>query len=119
MHRIADIETQSLNWKKAVQLYNQICTLQPNDYKAYRNLVSLLFSLEESEKAFASIDEFTSYLEASGDSERQTQFLNEIVADQPDEAMIHYRLAAANQKITNISEAVKLWVQLEFQASLE
>jgi tetratricopeptide (TPR) repeat protein len=107
MHRIADIETQSLNWQKAVQLYKQICTLRPNDSQAYRNLVSLLYNLEEPEQALVTTDEFISYMEASGENERLIQFLEDTVADQPERAMIHYRLAAANQKTGNDSEAIK------------
>lgn len=107
LHRIADLETQSLNWKKAIEFYKQICTMRPNDLQAYRNLVSLLFNLGESEQALVSTDQFISYMQDNNENENIVEFLEFLTVEQPGKAMLHYRLAMTHQSINDISGAVK------------
>lgn len=107
IHRLADLETQSLNWKKAVDLYKQICSMRPDDLQAARNLVNLLFNLGESEQALVATDQFIDHMSASGEDEKLLKFLEYLIIEQPDQAMIHYRLATLNQRLDNISGAVK------------
>ena len=107
LHRIADIETQSLNWKKATELYKQICTLHPNDLLAYRSLATLLFNLREPEQALVATDQFIAHMEETGKNDQLTEFLEDLLIEQPDKAMLHYRLATQHQKTDNISGAVK------------
>ena len=35
LHRIADIDVQSLNWRQAMTVYEQICALKPDDMEAF------------------------------------------------------------------------------------
>lgn len=107
LHRIADIETQSLNWRQATNIYNQICSLRPDDGVAYRSQVGLLFNLSEPEQALVVMDDFVNHMQEIGDDERSTQFLEELVSDQPGRAMIHYRLAMQYEHTGNNVGAVK------------
>ena len=102
-HRIADLETQSLNWRQAVQLYKQICELHPDDGKAYYGLVSLLFKLQESEQALVSIDRYIETMSNTEHANDVITFLNHVLEEQPAHAMLHYRLAAQYQ-ITHQTE---------------
>ncbi len=107
LHHIADIETQSLNWRKASELYKQICELRPDDGVAYRNAVTLLFNLGKPEQALKSMDQFITHMLEKGENDAVIQFLEQLASDQPEQAMIHYRLARLYERTGNITGAVK------------
>ncbi len=107
LHRLADLETQSLNWKRAIELYRQICSMQPGDSQAARNLVNLLYNSGESEQALVSADQFTAQMTEVEEFDQLTEFFNFLIVEQPDQAILHYRFATLNQKIDKIDSAVK------------
>ena len=45
LHRMADIDLQSLDWRQALRIFEQIRTLDPNDEKSRSNLIELNFRL--------------------------------------------------------------------------
>jgi len=107
LHRIADIETQSLNWRKATELYKQICALRPDDSEAYRSAVGLLFNLGEPEQVLMTMDQFITHMRDVGKIDAVVQFLEQLISEQPGQAMLHYRLAMQYEKMGNTSGAVK------------
>jgi len=109
LHRLADIETQSLNWRKATELYKQICMLRPEDREACSNMVGLFFNLEEPEQALVTMDQYISHANDLGKVDDVLLFLKELVSEQPGQAMIHYRLAMQHERMGNVSGAVKAY----------
>ncbi len=107
MHRLADIETQSLNWRRATDLYKQICTLRPDDREAYRSVVGLYYNLREQEQALVAMDQYIFHMNEIGSDGEVIKFLDELLQDQPGQAMIHYRLAVQHELMGNINNAVK------------
>jgi len=104
---IADIERQSLNWRKAIELNNQIIDLRPDDSTAYRNSVGLLFNLGEVEQALSIMSQFITHMSEAKNDDAIIQFLEQVISDQPKQAMIHYHLALQYEKTGNTSGAVK------------
>ncbi|MEW6405768.1 MAG: tetratricopeptide repeat protein [Chloroflexota bacterium] len=107
LHRIADIETQSLSWRKAIELYKQISVLRPDDREALRSIVSLFFNLGEPEQALTALDQFIIFMSEGGNYDIVIQLLEQLVSEQPGQAMINYRLAVQYEQTGNISGAVK------------
>ncbi len=107
LHRTADIETQSLNWRQAARLYRQICALRPDDGEAYRGQIGLLFNLNESEQALVAIDQYTTHMAEIGATGDAIALLEELTQEQPNQAMIHYRLAAQCQKVGRTDSAIQ------------
>lgn len=107
LHRIADIDMQSLNWREAVDIFERICSIKPGDREACRNLVSLYFNLKAPEKAIETIDLFVAQANKSGRSSEVIDFLEEILSEHPDQSIIHYRLAEQYQQTDRTEEAVQ------------
>lgn len=107
LHRIADIETQSLSWRKAIELYKQICVLRPDDSEAYRSMVVLFFNLGNQDQALKAMDQYIATMNESENSDAVIRFLEQLISEQPGQAMIHYRLAVQYEQVGNISGAVR------------
>ncbi len=107
LHRIADIDMQSLNWREAVELFEQICSIKPGDREACRNLVSLYFNLKSPEKAIGVIDRFVAQANKSDGSDGVIEFLEDVLSEHPDQAIIHHRLAVQYQQTDRTEEAIQ------------
>jgi tetratricopeptide (TPR) repeat protein len=106
LHKIADIDLQSLEWREAVRVYEQIRSIQPDDDKARKNIIDLHFRLGQRSKGLAELDNFISYLWSNGLKEKAIAFLENLVEEIPDQAPFHRRLAELNRLMKNISQAV-------------
>ncbi|MCK5313808.1 MAG: tetratricopeptide repeat protein [Anaerolineales bacterium] len=93
LHRIADIDLQSLDWRQALQIYETIRSLQPDDEKARRNLVELNIRLGLEDKAQGEIDNYLAYLKQTNQQESVIEFLENLVREVPDRPALHNRLA--------------------------
>lgn len=107
MHRIADIDMQSLNWREAVDIFERICSIKPGDQEASRNLVSLYFNLKEPEKAIEVIDRFTAQASKLGRSDDVIGFLEDVLSEHADQAIIHHRLAVQYRQTNRTEEAIQ------------
>jgi predicted Zn-dependent protease len=90
---MADIDMQSLDWRQAVRVFEQIRTLQPDDEEARESLIDLNFRLGQSNQAVAEIDNYISHLWNSGQTEPAAQFLEKMVQKNPQQVSLHRRLA--------------------------
>ncbi len=106
LHRIADIDMQSLNWRQAIDLYDRICSLRPGDREACRNLVDLHFNLKQPERAVEAMDRFIAHMGTAG-TDTAIEFLEDVLSEQPDQAIIHHRLAQQYQRADRKQEAVQ------------
>ena len=106
LHQIADIDLQSLDWRQAIQVYEQIRTIRPEDEKSRANLVELNIRLGQEQKALAEIDNYLVYLSKAGPKERMTGFLETLSREYPERLAIRQRLAALYQREGRVSEAI-------------
>lgn len=106
MHHMADIDLQSLDWRQALRIFEQIRTLQPDDEKARTNLVELNLRLGQEQQAMAELDNFISHLASSNQDEKAQQLLENLVDDYPDYISIRRRIAAMYQKLGLTKQAV-------------
>jgi len=93
LRRMADIDLQSLDWRQAVRVFEQIRTLQPDDQEARESLIDLNFRLGQSNQAVAEIDNYISHLWNSGHKDPAAQFLEKMVEKNPQQVSLHRRLA--------------------------
>jgi len=107
LHRIADIDVQSLNWRQALTIYEQIAVLQPDDTRAFNKLIDLNFRLGERSQALARMNQFIAYMNIEGRGNDIIEFMENLVSERPQQAMIRWRLAEQYQKAGRTSEAVK------------
>ncbi len=93
LHRMADIDLQSLDWRQALRIFEQIRTLEPNDEKARSNLIELNFRLGQEHNALAELDDFLRYLASTGQRHKAQDFLEKLVNESPERISIRRRLA--------------------------
>jgi tetratricopeptide (TPR) repeat protein len=106
LHRMADIDLQSLDWREAVRVFEQIRSLQPEDEKARLRLVDLQIRLGQKSKALAELDNYISYLWSNGLKESAISFLETLVVEIPRQAPFHRRLAELNRLLKKIPQAI-------------
>jgi tetratricopeptide (TPR) repeat protein len=88
LHRLADIELQSLDWKHAVEIYEQIRSIKPDDHKATERLIELNLRLGQDQQAKIELNDYLSYMEIRGEVESLSQYLEKLVEEYPDQIFI-------------------------------
>lgn len=92
LRRMADIDLQSLDWRQALQIFEQIRRLKPGDLEVRTHLVDLNYRLTKVEQATTELDDFLSYLIKQGDKDQAIKFLKKLQVEHPDKAILQQRL---------------------------
>ena len=90
---LADIESQRLNWRKALQYLERAGDADPDDEDVALQTVNLYFQLGEPKEAISSLDEFIRHCLANEDIEKVTSTLEDEVRRRPEEIALRQRLA--------------------------
>lgn len=106
LHRIADINQQSLEWRQALRIYEQIRLLKPDDDKARLNLVDLHFRLGQQDKALAELDNYCLQLHKKGRDDALVIFLENLVREDPDRVVVRHRLAKQYHNMDRTEDAI-------------
>jgi len=107
LHRIANIDRQSLEWRKAMENYARICAMAPDDVDAFSNVIDLSLKLKENDRALESIDQFVKYANAHQRANEALVFLLKLAEEQADQAMIFQRMAEQYERMGMIAEAIE------------
>jgi len=107
LHRMADIDLQSLDWRQALRVFEQIRNLQPDDEKARLTLIDLNLRLGQEAQAMAELDNYAIFLLNSKQVERAVKFVEQFVADNPRLAAPHRRLADLYRQMGRVGEAIE------------
>jgi tetratricopeptide (TPR) repeat protein len=107
LHRIADIDVQSLNWRQALTIYQQIMSIQPDEIDANTKLVNLNFRLGERNQALAAVDNFVKLLRNEGRQTEVISFLETLSEDWPDQVILKRYLADIYQELGKPDDAIK------------
>ncbi len=106
LKRAADIDMQSLEWRQAMRLLEQIRTLQPEDGETRSQIIRLNFRLGQEQQALSELDNFSAYLISSHRHKELTAFIDGLLADYPESIPLRRRLADAHATAGAIGEAV-------------
>jgi tetratricopeptide (TPR) repeat protein len=106
LQRMADIDMQRLDWKQAMRVYEQIRTLEPNDIAVRKQLVNLNLRLGQVKQAGAELENFLSHLQSANQRAEAIPFLEELVAEQPQQPILRRALAEEYRQVNRIEEAV-------------
>lgn len=111
-HQMADIDMQRLNWRKALRVFEQLRTLEPEDEVARKNLVELNLRLGQNDQAQAELDNYLSFLSGAAKDEQAITFMEKLVKENPAVAFIHQRMAEFYQQASMSDQAVEQWDKL-------
>jgi tetratricopeptide (TPR) repeat protein len=106
LQRMADIDMQRLDWRQAVRVYEQLRTLQPDDVQVRRQLVNINLRLGEVHQANAELDNYLAYLQNTGKRAEAIPFLEELINEVPEQAILRRALAEEYRQAERISDAV-------------
>jgi tetratricopeptide (TPR) repeat protein len=98
LHNLADIEMQSLDWKHAQEIYEQIRSIKPDDPQAAEKLIELKLRLGQYQEAQIEMDDYLSSMEISGNNQAALAFLEKLIDDYPDQIDFRNKKAALHSK---------------------
>lgn len=93
LHQMADIDLQSLDWRQAVRIYEQIRKMLPGDQKARSGLIELNFRLSQPAQAMKELDDYLAYLQGSDQADQAIPFLESLMEENPEQILVQRRLA--------------------------
>jgi tetratricopeptide (TPR) repeat protein len=107
LHKMADIDLQSLDWRQALRIFEQIRTLQPGDEKARTSLIELNFRLGQQSSAVGELNSFIAYLKSQGETEKIISILTTMIEENPERLFIRLRLAEAYRDCNYLEDAIR------------
>jgi len=106
LHRIADIDLQSLDWRQAVRVLEQIRTMLPDDESARTSLIELNLRLNQSPQAMAELDDYIFYLCDNNQRGKGIAHLKNLINENPKQPAIRRRLAELYRQNGQTAEAI-------------
>ncbi|MEN8097873.1 MAG: tetratricopeptide repeat protein [Chloroflexota bacterium] len=106
MKKIADIDTQQLNWRGAVSNYSRIIEIDPDDNETRRRLIELQMRIGNSDTAEAEMDQYLQRMSVVEDSETILETLTSFVEQWPESEHFRKRLASTYAYIGDKQNAV-------------
>jgi len=106
LQRMADIDMQHLDWRQALRVFEQLRTLEPNDLSVRKNLVELNLRLAQIAQASAELENLLSHLDGAGRLAEAIPFLEELVNENPGQALLRRILAEQYRQAKRIPDAV-------------
>lgn len=107
LHRMADIDVQSLNWRQALTVYQQICVIQPDNIDANRSLIDLNFRLGERNQALTCMDAFIKTLDKADRKADIISFLEDLSDEWSGQTIIKRYLAEYYQLMGRTKDAIQ------------
>ncbi len=108
LQRMADIDMQRLDWKRALRVFEQICTLKPEDSEARIRLIDLNFKLARRAQALKELSSYLSYIEAHpSDSNGAIALLEDLLETHSSIPQLHSALAQQYLRAGKKDEAIK------------
>jgi tetratricopeptide (TPR) repeat protein len=108
LHRLADIELQSLDWRSALRAFEQIRNLDPADEKARDALLETNLRLNQLPQAMAELDNYLEHLDETGQRQKAYQYVNRWIEENPTQAGFQRRLAELYRQDGNSNEALQI-----------
>ena len=95
LHRVADIDMQRVDWRRAIKSYEQLKSIVPDDEKARLALVELHFKTGDSARAVKELDDLLVRYSKSGKARKIIPVLEDQTRTHPNEMGLRTRLARA------------------------
>jgi tetratricopeptide (TPR) repeat protein len=93
LYKIADIDVQRLRWREAMESFERIMQINPEDYRARAKLMELKFRLERRESVMLEIDTIIQNLERQHKRDVAVEFLKELLAERGSDMELNNQLA--------------------------
>jgi len=115
MHRMADIDMQSLDWRNAIRVFEQIRTMDPEDEKARDMLFDLNIRLGQIDQAMSELDNYLNRLISVHRTTEALEYINNKIHENQAQPALYHRLAEIYRLLGRKEEAIN---QLEMSKEL-
>jgi len=122
LHKIGDIDVQRIDWRRAIQDYEQIKSIAPEDEGARLSLIELRFKTGDSARAVRELDELLVTFTSSGKGRHVIPVLEEQTRNHPNEMALRMRLGRAYLSSGMPAQAIEqldALGELQLQAGLQ
>jgi len=106
LRRIADIDTQRLDWRQALHNYELVKSILPDDEKTRKAIVDIHFHLGQTSNAMNEVKDFISVLSNAGQYVRAIGFIQILIREYPDKPALSSLLAGVLQENGDKSLAI-------------
>jgi tetratricopeptide (TPR) repeat protein len=106
LHRLADIDTQRLDWDSALDIFKRVGSLRPGDEKASLNVIDLYYRLGREKDAQQEIQRYLRYLQGHDQAPKQVSFLKSLIEEMPRQIAPRRFLAQVYQGRGNEEKAI-------------
>ena len=106
LHRMADIDMQSFDWRNAIRVFEQIRTLEPDDAKARDMLFELNIRMGQENQAMSELDNYLNHLIGLQRTGEAMDYVNTKIIDNQGLPGLHRRLAEIYRLIGSKEDAV-------------
>jgi len=106
MHRMADIDTQSLDWRNAIRVFEQIRVLDPDDCKARDMLFDLNLRLGQQNQAMSELDNYLNHLISTQRSNEALEYINTKILENQNQPALYQRLAELYRLLGRKDDAI-------------
>jgi tetratricopeptide (TPR) repeat protein len=107
LHRMADLEMQSLDWRQALRIYEQIRNILPDDEAARTSLIGLNLRLGLVPQAVAELDGYIAHLLEKKQHDAALQCVESLVNDNPKQPALYRRLAELYRRAGRTDDAIE------------
>ncbi|MBI9049406.1 MAG: tetratricopeptide repeat protein [Anaerolineaceae bacterium] len=107
LYKIADIDIQRIRWREAMESYEKILELKPDDYRAQAKIMELKFRLGRRENVMQEIETLVQGLERSNKRTMGIEFLKELLEERGKDMEIRNQLANLYVRNGQVEQAVK------------
>jgi tetratricopeptide (TPR) repeat protein len=107
LHRMADIDMQSLDWRRAITVYEQVRSIDPDDSKAREMLIDIYTRLGKNEQVVGEINDYVNQLLKTNQSDQALDFMLNVIEENPDQPVMHRILADVYRQQGRVDEAIE------------
>ena len=107
LHKIGDIDMQRVDWRRAIEVYEQIRELDPDDERARLTLMDLYYRFNQPELAVVELDSLLKVYRESGKTQRIFTVLEDAVRERPENIPLRTRLAQVHLDAGNVEQALE------------
>ncbi|OGN98166.1 MAG: hypothetical protein A2Z71_05135 [Chloroflexi bacterium RBG_13_50_21] len=106
MHRMADIDMQSLDWRNAIHVFEQIRAMEPDDGKARDMLFDLNIRLGQDDQAISELDNYLNHLINVRRTTEALEYINSKIIENQSMPGLYRRLAEIYRLLGRKEDAI-------------
>jgi tetratricopeptide (TPR) repeat protein len=107
LKKIADIDLQSLDWKRALKAFEQIRNLKPDDEQVRTTIIDLNFRLGQEAGAAQEIGNYIAYLGEKQQMNLAVQYLENLAKESADQPVVIRQLGDVYRQMGRNAEALE------------